>query len=161
MCIRDRDFIGKTEIICSSLNAQNKTFSFPIDDLKAQTSIAEQQTYPYLYEPDVSLLKSGAFNLIANRYDLTKLHQQSHLYYSNELKPDFLGRIFKIDAQLSLNELKKEKNLKGNVIVRNFPEKAENLVKKYKVTPTDHDFILFTQTNNGYLAIKATILQHY
>lgn len=157
----DQDFSGKTEIICSSLNAQNKTFSFPIDDLKAQTNIADDQTYQYIYEPDVSLLKSGAFNLIANRYDLTKLHQQSHLYYSNELKPDFLGRIFRIDAQLSLNELKKEKHLKGNVIVRNFPEKAENLVKKYRITSTDHDFIVFTQTNSGYLAIKATILQYY
>lgn len=157
----DQDFSGKTDIICSSLNAQNKTFSFPIDALKAQTNIADDQTYQYIYEPDVSLLKSGAFNLIANRYDLTKLHQQSHLYYSNELKPDFLGRIFRIDAQLSLNELKKEKHLKGNVIVRNFPEKAENLVKKYRITSTDHDFILFTQTNSGYLAIKATILQYY
>lgn len=158
----DRDFKGKTEIICSSLNAQNKIFSFPIEDLKIPAKIADQQAYQYLlYEPDVSLLKSGAFNLISNRYDLQKLHSQSHLYYSNELKPDFLGRIFRIEAQLTLNELKKEKDLKGNVVVRNFPERAENLVKKYKITPADHDFILFTQTNNGYLAIKATILQHY
>jgi hypothetical protein len=157
----DQDFKGKTEIICSSLNAQNKIFSFPIEYLKIPAKIADHQAYQYLYEPDVSLLKSGAFNLISNRYDLQKLHSQSHLYYSNELKPDFLGRIFKIEAQLTLNNLKKEKDLKGNVIVRNFPERAENLVKKYKITPTDHDFILFTQTNSGYLAIKATILQHY
>lgn len=157
----NRDFTGKTEIICSSLNTERKIFSFPIEDLKAQTIIAEDETYQYLYEPDVSLLKSGAFNLIANRYDLKKLHQQSQLYYSNEFKPEFLGRIFKIEEQLTLNELKKEKQLKGNVIVRNFPEKAENLVKKYKIIPSDHDFILFTQTNSGYLAIKATILQHY
>jgi precorrin-6B methylase 2 len=157
----DRDFTGKTEIICSSLNAKRKIFSFPIEDLKAQATLANDLAYQYLYEPDVSLLKSGAFNLIANRYDLKKLHQQSQLYYSNKFKPEFVGRIFKIEAQLSLNELKKEKQLKGNVIVRNFPEKAENLVKKYKISPTDQDFILFTKNNNGYLAIKATILQHY
>lgn len=157
----DQSFVGKTEIICSSLNAQKKVFSFPIEDLKVQATIANHQAYQYVYEPDVSLLKSGAFNLIANRYNLQKLHQQSHLYYSDEFKLGFLGRIFKINAQLSLNELKKEKDLKGNVIVRNFPEKAENLVQKYKITPTHDDFILFTQNINGYLVIKATILQYY
>lgn len=157
----DQDFKGKTEIICSSLNVQKKVFSFPIEDLKIPAKIADHQAYQYLYEPDVSLLKSGAFNLFSNRYDLQKLHSQSHLYYSNELKPDFLGRIFKIEAQLTLNQLKKGKDLKGNVVVRNFSERAENLVKKYKITPADHDFILFTQTNSGHLAIKATILQHY
>ncbi|WP_379092121.1 hypothetical protein [Pedobacter sp. UC225_65] len=62
---------------------------------------------------------------------------------------------------ISLNELKKEKDLKGNVIVRNFPEKAENLVKKYKIGPSKDHFILFTQTINGYLAIKAKIIQYY
>ena len=157
----DQDFSGKTEITCSSLNTQQKTFSFPIEDLKVPASIADEQSYPYLYEPDVALLKSGAFNLISNRYNLKKLHPQSQLYYSNKIKPAFLGRIFEIKAHLTLKELKKEKDLKGNVVVRNFPEKAENLVKKYKISATHDDFILFTQTTKGYLAIKATIIQHY
>ena len=138
-----------------------KIFTFPISEVKAKTAITDKEVYQYLYEPDVCLLKSGAFNHIANRYNLKKLHQQSQLYYSNDFNPQFVGRIFEIKAQLSLSELKKEKDLKGNVIVRNFPEKAENLVQKYKITPTHDDFVLFTQNINGYLAIKATILQHY
>lgn len=159
--IVDRDYQGEPKITCATLNSTIKTFSFPISDLKITTNIINTELKGYLYEPDVALLKSGAFNLIANRYDLKKLHQQSQLYYSDEYKPEFLGRIFKIEAQLAINELKKEKDLKGNVIVRNFPEKAETLVKKYKITPTHDDFILFTQNNNGYLVIKATIIQHY
>ena len=159
--IVDRDYQGEPKITCATLNTTIKTFSFPISDLKITTNITNTELKGYLYEPDVALLKSGAFNLIANRYDLKKLHQQSQLYYSDEYKPEFLGRIFKIEAQLAINELKKEKDLKGNVIVRNFPEKAETLVKKYKITPTHDDFILFTQNNNGYLVIKATIIQHY
>lgn len=159
--IVDRDYQGEPKITCATLNSTIKTFSFPISDLKITTNIINTELKGYLYEPDVALLKSGAFNLIANRYDLKKLHQQSQLYYSDEYKPEFLGRIFNIEAQLAINELKKEKDLKGNVIVRNFPEKAETLVKKYKITPTHDDFILFTQNNNGYLVIKATIIQHY
>jgi hypothetical protein len=51
--------------------------------------------------------------------------------------------------------------LVGNVIVRNFPANAADLVKKYKIVPSDNDFIIFTQTLKGYLAIKAEIIQHY
>jgi hypothetical protein len=157
----DKDYDGETKIICTTINEDIKTFSFPISELKTKIELSTNQPTGYLYEPDVALLKSGAFNLIAARFGLEKLHQQSQLYCSTEVKPDFLGRIFKIDALVSLNELKKEKDLKGNVIVRNFPEKAENLIKKYKIVPSQDHFIIFTQTINGYLAIKAQIIQYY
>lgn len=157
----DKDYDGETQIICATINEDIKTFSFPISELKTKIELSTNEPTGYLYEPDVALLKSGAFNLIAARFGLEKLHQQSQLYCSTEIKPDFLGRIFKIESLISLNELKKEKDLKGNVIVRNFPEKAENLVKKYKIGPSKDHFILFTQTINGYLAIKAQIIQYY
>jgi precorrin-6B methylase 2 len=159
--IIDKNFVGETKIVCATLNTTTKTFSFSVSDLQIATEIANSAPAGYLYEPDVALLKSGAFNLIAERFGLKKLHQQSQLYFSEEIKSGFLGRIFEIKALLNLNELKKEKELKGNVIVRNFPEKAENLVKKYKISSSNDDFILFTQTNAGYLVIKAKIIQHY
>lgn len=157
----DKNYQGEPKITCVTLNNNIKTFSFPISDLKIATNITNTEPKGYLYEPDVALLKSGAFNLIANRFKLQKLHQQSQLYTSESIDFNFLGRIFEIKSVMTLNELKKEKDLKGNVIVRNFPERAETLVKKYKITPTHDDFILFTQNNNGYLVIKASIIQHY
>lgn len=157
----DKNFKEETKIVCATLNEKDKIFQFTVNDLQLQTQIAQSEPNGYLYEPDVALLKSGAFNLIAERFDLKKLHQQSQLYFSDEVKTDFLGRIFEIKSLLSLNELKKEKELKGNVIVRNFPEKAENLVKKYKIESSHDDFLIFTQTSKGYLVIKAKIIQHY
>ncbi len=157
----DSNFNGQPKIVCATLNDQVKTFSFPIEALQTKINNSEHAPEGYLYEPDAALLKSGAFNFIATHFQLEKLHSQSHLYFSSSIKPDFLGRIFEIQALLTLNELKKEKNLKGNVIVRNFPERAENLVKKYKISPSHDDFILFTQTLQGYMVIKAKIIQHY
>lgn len=157
----DKEFIGETKIVCVTLNTSTKTFSFPISDLRMTTEIANSVPIGYIYEPDVALLKSGSFNLIAEKFGLKKLHSQTQLYFSEEIKSEFLGRIFEIKSLLNLNELKKEKNIKGNVIVRNFPEKAENLAKKYKITSNHDDFILFTKTNDGYLVIKAKIIQHY
>lgn len=157
----DKNFTGEPKIICVTLNEIFKTFQFPTSALKASTQIAQSEPTGYLYEPDVALLKSGAFNLIAERFNLNKLHQQTQLYFSKQINSEFLGRIFEIDCILSLNELKKEQSLSGNVIVRNFPEKAENLVKKYKISSSHYDFIIFTQTVKGYIVIKAKIIQHY
>lgn len=157
----DKNFEGDPQIICATLNENLKTFSFQLEALQTKTTISTNTPNAYLYEPDVALLKSGAFNLIAEQFKLEKIHSQSHLYFADEIKTDFLGRIFEIKALLSLNELKKEKNLKGNVIVRNFPERAENLVKKYKIGTSHDDFIIFTQNYTGFLAIKARIIQHY
>jgi 16S rRNA G966 N2-methylase RsmD len=157
----DKNFTGETKVVCVTLNEKDKVFQFAISDLQLKIEIAQSEPKGYLYEPDVALLKSGAFNLIAERFALKKLHQQSQLYFSDEIKTDFLGRIFEITSLLTLNELKKEKVLKGNVIVRNFPEKAENLEKKYKIESTHYDFLVFTQNNQGYLVIKAKIIQHY
>ena len=157
----DKGFEGETKIICSTLNDDIKTLQFDRSELKVKNNTAQTEPKGFLYEPDVALLKSGAFNLIAERFGLQKLHQQTQLYFSEQIKPEFLGRIFEIKSLLSINELKKEKSLIGNVVVRNFPERAENLVKKYKITPSHDDFIIFTETANGYVAIKAQIIQHY
>lgn len=157
----DENYTTSITVYCATLNDTTKTFSFAIGDLKQQIEMGEIKSEGYLYEPDVALLKSGAFNLIALRFNLQKIHQQSQLYFSEEINNAFLGRIFKIEAILSLNELKKEKELIGNVIVRNFPERAENLVKKYKIKSSHSHFIIFTQIEKGYIAIKANIIQHY
>lgn len=157
----DRKPKTKVEITCATINQTTKTFTFPISALQASTKIATAVPEGFLYEPDVALLKSGAFNYVAEKFSLQKLHQHSQLYFSDKFNEDFLGRIFEIEKTSTVNELKKNKELIGNVIVRNYPEKAENLVKKYKIKPHDSKFILFTKNVDGYLIILAKIKQHY
>jgi 16S rRNA G966 N2-methylase RsmD len=152
---------SETHIVCATLNQTDKILKFPFSALQDTTTITVEEPHGFLYEPDVALLKSGGFNFIAQKFKISKLHQDSQLYYSDQINPDFLGRIFKVKTLLSINELKKDKALVGNVIVRNFPANAADLVKKYKIAPSDNDFIIFTQTLKGYLAIKAEIIQHY
>lgn len=159
--VMDKNYTGETSVVCATINETIKIFSFHLSALQTANHIGGDLPTGYLYEPDVALLKSGAFSFIGQHFHLQKLHQHSHLYFSDEVKSAFLGRIFEIKALLSLNELKKEKELIGNVIVRNFPEKADSLVKKYKIKPSNDDFIIFTQTTHGYIVIKAKIIQHY
>jgi len=157
----DRGFNAETKIICATLNSTLKQIELPLHDDSKVVLMEKAASSGYLYEPDAALMKSGAFNAIANTFALIKLGKQSHLYFSEELKKDFIGRIFKITQIYAPNELKKEKNLQGNVVVRNFPERAENLVKKLKVKPNQDTFYLFTQVQQEYVVFKTVIEQYY
>jgi hypothetical protein len=129
-----------------------------IPDLPGQ----QISTSAYLYEPDAALMKSGAFDLIAEKYNLQKLDRQTQLYFSETIDTSFPGRIFRISNFVSATSLKKQKDLTGNVIVRNYPDKAENLVRKYRIKPDREKFLIFTQSQpEGLLIIEGEIIQHY
>ncbi|MEJ7559076.1 MAG: hypothetical protein WKF66_12265 [Pedobacter sp.] len=149
------------KISAVTINEQLKTFSF--DKLEEHEQILlDSELSGFLYEPDAALLKSGAFNLIAKRYGLKKLNTQTQLYSSELVNTDFPGRIFKIKGIISPGELKKDKQLSGNVIVRNYRDTPENLVKKYKIKSHDTRFLIFTESKqSGYIIVDADIIQHY
>lgn len=159
----DNDFVGETKFIATTLNEAVKTFSF----LKSESDVSINYTQEvfegdYLYEPDAALLKSGAFNLIAERYKLTKLDAQTQLYIAKEVHAEFPGRIFKVEEILLSSQLKKLQHLNANVIVRNYPSKPEDLVKKYKIKPAQNQFLIFTKAaNSGNIIIRAQIIQYY
>lgn len=158
----ERDFEGSPEIICTTLNTTQKQFRFTLGEQGTTAITGSVIPGEYLYEPDVALLKSGAFNLIAERYQLQKFHHQTQLYTSAVIHTEFPGRIFQLNEVMSAAKIKKEKNLVGNVIVRNYPDKAATLVDKYHIKPDDTAFIIFTQSSTeGKIIIKSTIIQHY
>jgi len=159
--ILDHDYSGPLRITSVAINEVIKKTSFTEGD-DAAAELLDNNLGTYLYEPDVALLKSGRFNAIARKFELKKLDQQSQLYTSDVFNPDFPGRIFRIDDLLSITNLKKQKDLKGNVIVRNYPEKPEKLVQKFKIKSADEQFLIFTKIHNqGFAVIKAHILQYY
>lgn len=99
----------------------------------------------YLYEPNAAIMKSGAVNAVAQQFNIYKFHPNTHLYTSNELHPDFPGRMFKITEYLPLS--KKTINYinhnysKANVSVRNFVMTAEEFKKKAKIKDGGDCFI--------------------
>jgi THUMP domain-like len=160
----DKGFDKDTKIIAVTLNNETeKEFSFYRPAANGTIQFAESISINnYLYEPDAALLKSGAFNLIGSTYQIIKLHPQTQLFTADLIKTDFPGRIFKIEAILNTGALKKETNLKGNVIVRNYPAKSEDLIKKYKIKSDQEQFLIFTKIANGEnVILKASIIQYY
>ncbi len=150
------------KIVAATLNENEKSFAYFWDETIENPALNNGSLKKYLYEPDVALLKSGAFNRIAIEYQLEKLDQNTQLYTSDLFNNNFPGRIFSILNTITPASLKKDKDLKGNVVVRNYPDKAENLVRKYKIKPDNHKFLIFTQSKGmGNVIINAIIEQHY
>ena len=102
----------------------------------------------YLYEPNASLMKSGAFKLISQRFAIEKLHVNSHLYTSDNLISDFPGRIFEVVGFAPFNKKIKKELLKditeASVATRNFPLSANELRKSLNLKESDKNFVFGT-----------------
>jgi 16S rRNA G966 N2-methylase RsmD len=159
--ILDKDYSGPIKICSVAINTTTKQVAFAETD-EEPAILVDQELDQYLYEPDVALLKSGKFNAIANHFGLRKLHLQSQLYTAATFNKEFPGRIFQIDDLVSISKLKKQKDLVGNVITRNYPEKPEQLIKQFKIKSSEENFLIFTKVNAiGYILLKTRILQYY
>ena len=107
----------------------------------------------YLYEPNASLLKAGAFRSIASAFPVKKLHPNSHLYTSDVLIENFPGRAFHIISQCSLNKKELKESLgnlkKANITVRNFPATVAELRKRIKLSEGGDTYLFASTLNNG------------
>ena len=142
-------------------NGDTQTFTY-----RAAEEATAQCTYTdtvrrYLYEPNSSLMKAGYFRLPATRWDLEKLHRNSHLYTSDILHSDFPGRIFEVKSTdgFSKNELKRltAEMKNANIAVRNFPERPEVLRKRLKLADGGDNYLFATTlADDRHVIIRCT-----
>lgn len=137
----------------------NIEFSF----FKKEERLAEAgyaSTLQFLYEPNPALMKAGPFNLLSDRFNLFKLHPNTHLYTSDSLESKFPGRIFKVREKLQSSK-KGIKHLYGryHVITRNFPLQADQLQKKLKIQEGDDGFLIATtDIDHGQLILNCELV---
>lgn len=102
----------------------------------------------YLYEPNASILKAGAFRSLCAIYNVEKLHPNSHLYTSDTYLPDFPGRRFRIihSCGFSKKEVKELSSTekKANITVRNFPASVAELRKRLKLEEGGDTYLFAT-----------------
>lgn len=144
------NFIGKTKIIAQNLNTQESELSFLYDE-EVFSKSEFSDILDYVYIPNNSVLKSGAFNLVSQKYNLKKLHPNTHIYTSNEKLPHFCGRIFKV-REISTKEIKKGEQ--SNIISKNYPLSPEQIKKKYKLKDGGDNYLFFTQSIKGKIVLK-------
>ena len=165
-----------TSLTISATDLREKwNFSFTEDEEQNAEWTLADKVGRYLYEPGAAFMKAGCFKLLSQKYNLDKLHRNSHLYTSDVLVPDFPGRIFEVinvvpfdkkakkeitsicqqttdNGQQTLEESSKltaqSSRLKASVVTRNFPLSAEEL-KKNLGLQDGGDFYIFGTTMKG------------
>ena len=106
------------------------------------------QVEAYLYEPNASILKAGAYRSLTQSYKVRKLHTSSHLYTSSHFIEDFPGRRFQVEAVSGFGKKELKTFLQGmekaNITIRNFPSSVADLRKRLKLKEGGEDYIFAT-----------------
>lgn len=158
LLVADRDMSSENRaprVHCADIDGAGhiSTFSFRIDEEKQLPHSAPCESVgQYLYEPNSSILKAGAYKSVAAQYNVDKLQVNSHLYTSARYVADFPGRQFEVVETIDFNA----KALKSvgkqypciNLSTRNFPLSANELQKRLKCKDGG-DYYLFATTLAG------------
>ncbi len=138
--------------------SQEQRFSFSqVQETAAECQLTDTM-HRYLYEPNVAVLKGGAFKLAGAAFSLLKLHQNTHLYTSDHLVEAFPGKIFEIEKILKPSA-KETKTILGqtaqaNVCIRNYPDSVDTLRKRFHLKDGgDHYLYGVTVGRNEHLLI--------
>lgn len=102
----------------------------------------------FLYEPNAAIMKAGCFGEVAERFGVSPVAQNSHLFLSRRFIGDFPGRKFRIHVVSSLNKRELKEKLHGisqaNMTVRNFPLSVAELRKRLKLNDGGDTYLFAT-----------------
>ncbi len=140
----------QTTITCINLETEDLAFSFDYDDEKSAFS-EYSEPLQYLYIPNNAVLKSGGFNSVSERFQLNKLHPNTHFYTSDDFIQEFPGRILKVET-IDSKQIKKGE--KFNIISKNHPLTPAEIKRKYKIMDGGNGYLIFTQTEKSKIILK-------
>lgn len=134
-------------------DGEPELFSFSTQEERNVSVSVNGPIKSYLYEPNASILKAGAFKVVASRFGLDKLHISSHLYTSDRWIPDFPGRSFVVEEVLPFhNKLCKTLSKQipqANITARNFPLSIDELRKRTRITDGGSVYLFATTLGQG------------
>jgi hypothetical protein len=139
-----------------AVNLENNQTDFSFYFEEEQNTDAKYGTVSnYIYEPNVAILKTGAFKLLTQKFDLFKLHQNTHLYSSDEIIENFPGKIYKVEEHIK-NPKKEILKTKANLLVKNFNQPIDIIKKKFKIIDGGETTLIFTQSIEGFHILKTS-----
>ena len=141
---------NEAEIICinDTSAGTEQSFRFRLSEEHSASISFMEKTGKYLYEPNASILKAGAYKSVALRFGIEKLNVNSHLYSSDSFIESFPGRIFEITEVIPFNN-RTCKILatiipQANITVRNFPLSVDELRKRLRINEGGDIYIFAT-----------------
>ena len=128
--------------------SEHQSFSFTQEQERTSDCPLATEVGAYLYEPNASILKAGAYRSLTQTYACKKLHASSHLYTSEQFIEDFPGRRFRVEAVSGFGKKELKEFLqdmeKANLTIRNFPSSVADLRKRLKLKEGGEDYLFAT-----------------
>ena len=125
-----------------------QTYTFTQEQERTSDCPLAHEVEAYLYEPNASILKAGAYRSLTQTYSVKKLHPSSHLYVSPHFIEDFPGRKFQVGAVSGFGKKEMKTFLQGmekaNLTIRNFPSSVAELRKRLKLKEGGEDYLFAT-----------------
>lgn len=154
-----KGFSGEPCIHTIHLNSDSvEAFDFRLSEEKAK-ALPIGPVRKFLYEPNPSIMKAGAFKSVALSFSVEKIHPNSHFFSSDELLTGFPGRVFEVIARIRGNGRDLHRYLpdsKANVVVRNYPLSADQLKSRLGLSDGGSDYVIgTTSTAEGKIVLLA------
>ena len=144
----------QVQIYCINLETEEPTLQFTEAALHTP-QVVYSKPKKYLYIPNNALLKSGAFNYIAQYFEVKKLDINTHLYTSVQLKKPFAGRVLQV-TPINLKKLKK--GSKYCILSKNYPLSVEEIKKKYRIVEGGNKYLIFTRSVEGLVVLSGKVI---
>ena len=111
----------------------------------------------YLYEPNAAVLKAGGFRSVGTAFELFKMHQHSHLYTGDTLRPDFPGRAFRVRAVEKYDGPALRAHLgpeaRAHITTRNFPDSVAAVRQRTGIREGGDTYLFATTDLRGRLLV--------
>ena len=149
LILQKQSISSEVSIHCEHIvNDLHQHFVFTQEQERISDCPLTSQVEAYLYEPNASILKAGAYRSLTQSYEVKKLHLSSHLYTSSHFIEDFPGRRFQVEAVSGFGKKELKTFLEGmekaNITIRNFPSSVAELRKRLKLKEGGEDYIFAT-----------------
>lgn len=114
----------------------------------------------YLFEPNTSIMKIGAFTSLTANYPVRQLSLSAHLFVTDVNCADFPGRHFRIEKMCKVQKKEVQKMMAGaskcHLTVRDFPDSVANLRKKLKLKEGGDIYLFATTVGNEKRLLRCT-----
>ncbi len=149
LILQKQSISSDVSIHCEHIvNDLHQHFVFTQEQERISDCPLTSQVETYLYEPNASILKAGAYRSLTQSCEVKKLHPSSHLYTSSHFIEDFPGRRFQVEAVSGFGKKDLKTFLQGmekaNITIRNFPSSVAELRKRLKLKEGGEDYIFAT-----------------
>ena len=143
--LANKSFTGEPLIETVNLSKAGTKQSFSFFKAKEKSlSVAYSDILGYLYDPNSSVSKAGAFKSVADHFKFNAISGNTHLYTSSEFSDDFPGKKYKVLASFKYDKKEIQKQVSDSkliIILKNFPDTLEQVKKKLGIKEGGENYL--------------------